>query len=299
MFLDDLASVMRGAGLSVSEVPGWTRRSYGTSGLNSVKKVIIHHTAGAATGDYPSLAVVRDGRREVPGPLAQLGVGRGGTIYVIAAGLANHAGVVLRAEYGNAYSIGIEVESVGTGPVWPYAQVHAAARAAAALCRRYGLAVQSVMGHKEVCYPVGRKVDPVGIPGGMPEFRAMVNHYIHNPEEEDMDQAQNDALSAIYRTVVGVNDPEGPLWQGTNLATQLGFVVTQIEESTLQATEATNAALKAAQAATAASTASAAVLEKVEQIAVGGVDLDALAKKVADLLDQRARDDDPSTGPRT
>lgn len=203
MMLTSLAAWLRDAGLTVHEVPGWQGRSVDADGLTAVRTVVIHHTAGAATGDYPSLAVVRDGRTGLKGPLAQLGVGRGGTVYVIAAGQANHAGVVLRSEYGNPNSVGIEVESVGTGPVWPVAQVHATARAAAALCRRFVLPATAVLGHKEVCSPPGRKVDPVGIPGGMPELRALVNQYIHNPDLGGFlmalsEQEQRDMFNRIF-----------------------------------------------------------------------------------------------------
>ncbi len=40
----------------------------------------------------PSLGVIRDGRPGLKGPLSQLGLGRDGAYYVIAAGRAQHAG---------------------------------------------------------------------------------------------------------------------------------------------------------------------------------------------------------------
>lgn len=74
MMLTDLASILRTADLDVVEVDGWQTR--GHDGMKSVKGILIHHTAGPATGDFPSLNVVRDGRPDLVGPLAQLGLGR-------------------------------------------------------------------------------------------------------------------------------------------------------------------------------------------------------------------------------
>ena len=190
MLLNDMASVLRNAGVVVEEAPGWIGHNHGA--MASVESIIIHHTAGAATGDYPSYNVVRTGRSGLPGPLAQLGVGRSGKVYVFSNGVSYHAGVVHYSWMDNQHSIGLEVESVGTGALWPDVQVHGTARAVAALCKRYGLTVDKVLGHKEVCSPAGRKVDPVGIPGDMPAFRALVQQYINGdfdipetPEEED------------------------------------------------------------------------------------------------------------------
>ncbi|CAF1192845.1 unnamed protein product [Rotaria sordida] len=78
--LTGLADILRGAGLNVVEVAGWKTRGHGM--MSSVKGIIVHHTAGPATGDFPSLAVVRDGTSSLAGPLSQLGLGRTGTCYL-------------------------------------------------------------------------------------------------------------------------------------------------------------------------------------------------------------------------
>jgi hypothetical protein len=139
------------------EVPGWQTRGHGE--MVGVRTVVVHHTAGPSTGNFPSLGVVRDGRAGLSGPLANLGLGRDGTVYVIAAGLCYHAGVVLQSDYGNGYSIGIEAEATGV-TAWPAVQMDAYARLCAALCLHYTLPVGRVLGHKEVCAPAGRKTDP-------------------------------------------------------------------------------------------------------------------------------------------
>lgn len=157
MILTDLATAARKSGLPVIEVDGWRDRGHGP--LTAVETIACHHTAGPTTGNYPSLAVVRDGRPGLDGPLAQLGLGRDGTVYVIAAGVCWHAGEVKQTDYDNWHAIGIEAEATGTAP-WPEVQMDAYARLCAALCDHYDVPVSRVLGHKEICAPVGRKVDP-------------------------------------------------------------------------------------------------------------------------------------------
>ena len=48
----------------------------------------------AVEGDYPSLTTVTRGRVGLAGPLCNLGIGRTGRVYVVAAGVAWHAGQV-------------------------------------------------------------------------------------------------------------------------------------------------------------------------------------------------------------
>ncbi len=86
-WLDD---TLRKADLKVIEEPGWQTRGHGDMG--ATQGVICHHTAGPRVGNSPSLKVVRDGRANLSGPLAQLFLARDGTYHVIAAGKAYHAG---------------------------------------------------------------------------------------------------------------------------------------------------------------------------------------------------------------
>lgn len=163
-FVTDLADVLRSARVPVTEVAGWKTRGFQGRGLASVQGIVVHHTATPWTGanqsqSYPTLNVVRDGYAGLPGPLAQLGVGRDGTWFVIAAGLANHAGTVLEPRFGNSNSIGIEVEAAGTGDKRDFsnAQMDSLTRGVRALNARYG---GFILGHKEICSPKGRKIDP-------------------------------------------------------------------------------------------------------------------------------------------
>lgn len=174
MMLTDLADVLRNAGLEVKEEPEWKTRGHGV--MNSVKGILVHHTAGPKTGEYPSLKVVRDGRSDLPGPLAQLGLGRSGTWYVIAAGKSYHAGRTINDEiFGNANAIGIEAEGTGlpadntSHQYWPEVQWQSYLRGVKALQAAYGVPTSNVLGHKEAAVPAGRKIDPNF---SMDEFRA-------------------------------------------------------------------------------------------------------------------------------
>src|SRR5262245_65519690 len=73
-----LPRVLLDAGLKVAEQPGWQNR--GRSDVGAVKGVICHHTAGPLGGNMPSLGIVTNGRRDLPRQLAQLGLGRDGTL---------------------------------------------------------------------------------------------------------------------------------------------------------------------------------------------------------------------------
>lgn len=175
MMLTQLADVARRTSYPVIEVKGWKTRGR-PGGMLGVRTITCHHTAnGGARGNYPSLRVVRDGRKGLPGPLAQYGLGVDGTIYVIAAGRCNHAGVSLKTDYINSYAIGIEAEAVGvpgTESDWPAKQMDSYHRLCKALVEEFAdVGYDDVRGHKETCSPRGRKSDPSF---SMSKFRADV-----------------------------------------------------------------------------------------------------------------------------
>src|SRR5699024_4989900 len=86
---------------------------------------------------------------------------RDGTVYLVAAGLSYHAGRVRSNSYSNSHSIGIEAENTGlSNDPWPAHQIDAYAKLCKALCKEFGLSTSRVLGHREVCSPVGRKSDP-------------------------------------------------------------------------------------------------------------------------------------------
>lgn len=211
--LTNLADVLRAAGLDVTEVPGWKTR--GRPGVFDPIGVLCHHTGS----DGPSLDkeygyaswLATVGRSDLPAPLAQLALGRGGTFYVLAAGRANHAGrckliAGLRPSYtgasygdGNSQLIGIEAMNNGTEG-WPEAQYRAYIRGCAALNAAYVFPLARTLGHKETS--LSGKWDPGGI--DMPDFRDDVST-VNLGEEDDM-PTLNEIAGAVWGAQFGPAD---------------------------------------------------------------------------------------------
>lgn len=217
MYLNDLAAMLRAGGMSVQEVANWQGRNHGS--MAGVRSIVCHHTAGAATGNAPSLGVVTNGRSDLAGPLAQLFLARDGTVYVVSNGVAWHAGATINDSiYGNSWAIGIEAENTGSQP-WPAEQVAAYAKLCALLCKHYGVDVSNVRGHKEICKPAGRKVDPAGLPGDMSGFRALVAGYVTGDGGDSSPAPMTSRIEIMERvtvkaspsvTTVRVRLPGGP-----------------------------------------------------------------------------------------
>lgn len=155
---------------------------------------IWHHTATSlSASDAAVVGLLRYGRPGLSGPLAQLGLGRDGTFYVIAAGKANHNGY---GTYGNQ-TIGIEAFNSGVGEPWPAAQYDAWVKGTAALADA-GWAV-ALLGHKES--DPTRKIDPAGI--DMNKARYDVLHYQEGDEDdmpsEAFHRAETDRLIAAFK----------------------------------------------------------------------------------------------------
>lgn len=159
-----LADAARMTGYPVIVLNGQRTRGHG--GFRVVEGVVGHHTATSANakGDFPSQRIVTEGRADLPGPLCNYGLGRSGAIYVVAAGVAWHAGASRWAGFHdlNDEFIGIEAESPGYGE-WTAAQRDAYPRLVAAALHYMRRGADRYAGHKDVCIPPGRKPDPRGI----------------------------------------------------------------------------------------------------------------------------------------
>ncbi len=173
-----LPDVLMNAGLKVSLVDDWENRGRGDAG--QIFGVICHHTAGPKAGNMPSLNTLINGRPDLSGPLAQLGLGRDGTYFVIAAGRANHAGdgIWQGLRTGNSNFIGIEAENTGLSndSRWPTVQINAYQRGVAAILKHVNRGAEFCAGHKEYALPPGRKPDPTF---DMNDFRSAVNAIIN------------------------------------------------------------------------------------------------------------------------
>lgn len=168
-----MEKVLFNAGLKVAAQPGWKTRGHGDVG--KIVGVMCHHTVGPLKGNMPSLNVITNGRPGLSGPLAQLGLGRDGTYFLVAAGRCFHAGNGNWQGFtsGNNNFIGIEAENTGytKGPLadtWPAVQMDAYRRGAAALLKHIKANSIMVCGHKEYRLPLGTKIDPTF---DMPQFR--------------------------------------------------------------------------------------------------------------------------------
>jgi peptidoglycan hydrolase-like protein with peptidoglycan-binding domain len=173
-----LPDVLLEAGLKVAKVNGWEFRGIGDIG--EVFGVICHHTAGPRQLNMPSLNTIINGRPDLTGPLAQLGLGRDGTFYVIAAGRCNHAGAGIwnGITGGNSHFIGIEAENTGleNDSPWPEVQIDAYHHGVAAILNHINRNADCCAGHKEFALPPGRKDDPSF---DMAEFRATVSNILN------------------------------------------------------------------------------------------------------------------------
>jgi peptidoglycan hydrolase-like protein with peptidoglycan-binding domain len=158
-----LPQVLRDAGLKVSECPGWESRGHGDMG--KVLGVLCHHTATPGKkANMPTLDLLITGRSDLAGPLSQLGLGRDGTYYIVAAGKCYHAGAgaFKGITAGNTSLIGIEAENTGGSDdkPWPEVQMDAYHRGVAAILKHIGKGAEFCAGHKEYALPKGRKTDP-------------------------------------------------------------------------------------------------------------------------------------------
>jgi hypothetical protein len=184
-WLTDLDQALRAGGVPYTEVPAssvdptgaasWrTRGRPGSTGNFDPWGVLCHHTASpAGTSDRAELNVIVAGNSQAPGPIAQLFIGRSGaTVYLVAAGRANHGGKGKRPGIDavcadmNAALIGIEAANNGTGERWSDALTDIYGATVAALCSWYGWAVEhDVYLHATTGPPSGgcnSKIDPAG-----------------------------------------------------------------------------------------------------------------------------------------
>lgn len=191
-FVMDTVSIVRAViadleatGIPVQEIDGWEDR--GRPYAFNPRGLLWHHTATKGYQyDYPSLGIVRDGRSDLPGPLAQFGIGRiTGTVYVIAGGYANHAGGGgWGGLTGNGSVWGIEAEGDGIGEEWTPELIRSYVALSVALCRHGGFESDRICRHAE--WSDGGKIDTATSPLDDGDWiRARVAASLNAPVEPD------------------------------------------------------------------------------------------------------------------
>lgn len=124
-FVHRAVQLAREAGLTVTFEPGWETRGNGYA-ANYVG-FLAHHTATASSeaNPFPSRKLLRDGRSDLAGPLCNSAGPADGTIHVMAANPANHAGASGGKSMGplptttlfNPRVWGHEIDYAGTVPM--------------------------------------------------------------------------------------------------------------------------------------------------------------------------------------
>lgn len=309
-----LVSALRAEGCKVVEVREWRTHNRNHKGAwGPVHGVLLHHTV--TSGTSRTVDICYNGYTELPGPLCHGVIAKDGTVYLVGNGRANHAGSgdddVLGAVInesalpapnenntdGNARFYGFECENLGNNvDPWPLVQVEAMVRASAALCRAHGWGKDgdtSVIGHKEW---TNTKIDPRGpIQGGgsisMNNIRSRVAERLRhpaswNPEEDDvaLTDADIDKIAKRVLTIDGVINSQEPPYNNSDWDTNKHWGLKYTLYTGVRTGRETLERVKTVEDELAA------IGEKIDALTVGGVDLDALAAKVADLLAARLAD---------
>jgi hypothetical protein len=151
-----LDMVIRSAGVPIKLYSGWQTRSRSSGGFTQLLGIVCHHTASPSSQGFQScwdyLAVGHP-----DSPVANMILGRDGTVGVHAAGASNHAG---KGGPANSYCIGIEAQNDGVGENWSPAMMESYEKMCAAMCSAYGLQASDCIAHRE--WAPSRKIDPWG-----------------------------------------------------------------------------------------------------------------------------------------
>ena len=159
-----LAEELRRAGLNVVEHANW--RDHARPGDWEPRFIVVHATAAPRTqSDSAQVAIVRDGRSDLRGPIANATVDRQGRWHVLSAGRCNTTVAGTAGPFaglGNTNALGIEACNdnglASPAEPWPAVQYEAYYRGVAAICKRMGWPASRAVGHRE--HTPGHKTDP-------------------------------------------------------------------------------------------------------------------------------------------
>ena len=239
--LTDLAQKLRaytapdGSKLTIVEVDGWQARGYAGQSLYDVRGHVFHHTASnqSAGLDAVTLNMCTYGRSDLPGPLCQLMLGRSGTVYVVAAGLANHAGrgyvPGVPQDMGNFYLLGTEMESDGISDDWTEAQLRVMPHLGAAIEEAYGQGDRGFIqvGHKE--YSSEGKIDPSFI--DLDKLRDDINHLLDGIDPSGAQvQAIKKEVKKVSENILDIHVKEIRTGGTTTLSREVSWLSKNFED---------------------------------------------------------------------
>lgn len=195
-----LVDELRAAGLTVVEHPGW--QTHDRPGDWSPRYGLVHATAAPRTQpDETQVRIVRDGRSDLPGPIANATVDRQGRWHVLSAGRCNSTLAGTAGPYeglGNTYALSTEACNDNLTEPWPDVQYRSYVRGWAAWCRRLGWTADRIVGHKE--HTPGRKTDPTF---SMVQFRRDVARILAGEDDplSALTDAEQRELLATVRSI--------------------------------------------------------------------------------------------------
>jgi len=187
----ELPDRLRAYGVEVVEVDGW--RGRGKEFPGRPDGALRHWTVGGMA-PTSSLRVVTHGRSDLPGPLCHVLQSRGpgrDKAYVVASGIANHAGKGLwNGISGNSKLLGLEIEWQGPNEHFPASRIDVSERIMRALldcCT--GTNTNDVAEHREYATPKGRKID-TNLDGNVLRRRMIELRQNPNPQPEPQPQPE-------------------------------------------------------------------------------------------------------------
>lgn len=172
IYYTDMLDLLRAAGVKVGEnsiTAGWQSRSRSSGGFPSPPLCVFwHHTASQTSVNNDLTYMIQTCPDR---PVGNMLLDRTGTVWPIAAGASNCAGMggpmtfsrgTIPVDSGNTRGWQIEVANNGVGEAWPQAQIDAMFKASNALNARFGNKPTDITSHALGAGDgyTSRKIDP-------------------------------------------------------------------------------------------------------------------------------------------